>query len=176
METRCSICGCITDTAELNDVTLSGENFSACPFCNKKLKQIEKDPLSNSQLAREILQQDTKGRRSAQCNAMLYRHFYSLGIKPTENVSNVSTQPVNKNNPATPQNADLQKEVAELKKQVEEITSSLKKFKRRYYLSRILGVIAPVVLTLIMLLIFLKMGFLDKLFEYYDFLGKYASM
>ncbi len=165
-ETRCSICGCITDPSELSSVTLSTESFDICPFCNKKIKAINEHPIENASLAREILTADTKGKRNPQCSAMLYRHFFSLGINPTETVA---TKP-------NSQTKQLEAEVQELKSQVEALASDLKKFKRRYYLSRILGVIAPVILTFIMLLIFLKSGLLDNIFAYYDFLGKYANM
>lgn len=196
METRCKVCGCITDSIELSSVTLSGKSFDVCPYCLKELNSINDDPVKNANAARKLLSTNANGKRDPECSAMLYRHFYSLGIEPQEKIDaelassaiskfpapqnaitpqTVKPQEAPKNTPA-PQNKDLQAEVEELKAKVEEMSSSLKKFKRRYYLSRIFGVIAPVLLTLIMLLIFLKMGFLDKIFEYYDFLGKYASM
>ena len=180
METRCSVCGCITDTAELSPVTLSEKKFEVCPFCNKKLKAINEYPKENSALAREILTADTKGRRSHECSAMLYRHFYSLGISPTtENAvsSSKSKEKAVQNKAApAPLTKDLAQEVAELKNRVETLSGELKKFKRRYYFSRILGIIAPVLITFIMLIILLSSGALDAIFDYYGFLSEYAGM
>lgn len=180
METRCSVCGCITDTAELSPVTLSEKDFEVCPFCNKKLKAINEYPKENSALAREILTADTKGRRSHECSAMLYRHFYSLGISPTpENAVSSSKSKKkavqNKAAPA-PLTKDLAQEVAELKNRVETLSGELKKFKRRYYFSRILGIVAPVLITFIMLIILLSSGALDAIFDYYGLLSEYAGM
>lgn len=165
MENRCSVCGCITDLSELSDIALSGEHFAVCPFCSKKIKAIEEQPLKQAVAALELLYADTKGRRNQRCSEMLFRHFYSLGISPER---------VKEHLPARESN--LREEIDALKNTVEALQNDLKKFKRRYYLSKILGITVPVIITFIMLVILLSSGALNAIFDYYGLITDYAGM
>lgn len=165
MENRCNVCGCITDLSELSDILLANEPFAVCPFCSKKIRAIEKQPSEQAKAAFEFLYADTKGRRNQRCSEMLFRHFHSLGIK-TEGAPNCLPT----------QNFDLRDEVNRLKNTVEALQNDLKKFKRRYYLSKIFGILAPVVIVFIMLVVLLSSGALNAIFDYYGLISKYAGM
>lgn len=165
MENRCNVCGCITDLSELSDILLANEPFAVCPFCSKKIRAIEEQPSEQAKAALELLYADTKGRRGQRCSEMLFRHFHSLGIN-TECTPNYLPN----------KNVDLREEVNQLKNTVEALQNDLKKFKRRYYLSKIFGILAPVVIVFIMLVILLSSGALNAIFDYYGLISEYAGM
>ncbi len=177
MNTRCDICGCVTDPLDLEKFAISNKERDVCSFCRKRIKEVESDPLNQADAARNLLYMDTKGHRTEETNILIRKHFFELGI----DINAVSGPtpvpvPVPVNNtvpaPAIPnQNAEFE----EMKKEFEKLKESFKSFKRRYYLSKILGVVAPVIVLIIGLIVLYKLGTIQTFIDYFNYLSEYAS-
>ena len=178
MNTRCDICGCETDPSDIEEYLLSGKAKNVCSFCRKRIKEVEADPANKSEAARNLLFMDTKGHRNEDTNILIRKHFYELGIdisaapQPELPVTPVPVMAPAQAAPA-PANTDMQ--TAELKKELEDLKNSFQRFRRRYYISKILGYVAPVIVLIIGLIILHKMGTIQTFIDYFNMLSEYAS-
>ena len=176
MNTRCDICGCQTDPSDLESFLLSNKEKNICSFCRKRIKEVETDPKDQADAARNLLYMDTNGHRTEETNILLRKHFYELGIDI--NAVNGPTPvppPVPVNNTTPVPQANPNAELAELKQELEELKASFKSFKRRYYLSKALSIVAPIFVLIIGLIVLYKMGTIQTFMDYFDFLREYAS-
>ncbi len=178
MNTRCDICGCETDPSDIEEYLLSGKAKNICSFCRKRIKEVETDPTNKSEAARNLLFMDTKGHRSEDTNILIRKHFYELGIDISAvSQPEIQVVPVPVAAPAqaapAPATADLQ--TAELQKELEDLKNSFNRFRRRYYISKILSLVAPIFVLIIGLIILHKMGTIQTFIDYFNMLSEYAS-
>lgn len=177
MNGRCDVCGCKTEDGELKKCNVGGKEYDLCVFCRKQFEKISQSPRENSETARNLLFMDTNGKRADECQASLAKAFASLGID-TEKHSEPEAEPKSPYMPKTAESAErlakpVEAEVAQLKKQVADLNEELNKFKKHYFLSKILGFIVPVVFVFVMLIILLASGALQNIFDYYGLLSEY---
>lgn len=146
----------------LRSYELGGRELKICNFCRKQLDSVERDPVNNRQQAMNLLEMDTQGKRSADTQRRLTEHFGKLGI--SDNTESKAAE------------SDLQKQVTELNEKVNTLESELHAFRRRYIISKILGITLPVAFVVLMLIILVASGALKNLFGYYNTIMDYANM
>lgn len=176
MNNRCDICGCETESEGLKKYELSGNEYDICVFCRKRLEKISKNPAAEATEAVNMLYMDTKGRRNGQCDTALKEHFESLGIDTRKKEAVPAFTPYM---PLSVNTANVNAggtEIEELKRQISELNEKFNSFRRRYIISRVLGMVMPVVIVFVMLIILLASGALQSLFDYYGLILDYANM
>lgn len=177
MESRCDVCGCVTEQTDLKSYKLDDKEFMVCVFCRKQLERLP----NGAQDVENLLHMDTKGKRSDECQQALEKFIKGKGIDITDKASVqkiTAAMPVYgaQNTPEQFESLPLEQQVQMLHKQVDELNNKIERFKKRYLLSKVLGYILPVVFVVIMLIILLSTGLLQNIFDYYGTLGDYANM
>lgn len=172
------LCGCKTDMLDLTEYEFeNGVKASVCGFCKKQLLAFNKNPSSNSLWARQLLETDTKGVRPEEVEEAFRHTVY--GVNPAVRTQGVNYVNTAKNQPvkAEVQTKPLtQKEEFEIvKKQLYELQKDFKKFKKRYYLSKILGIVLPISIVLLLIIILFASGALQNIFDYYAQLSDWAN-
>lgn len=166
MDARCDICGCLTEEQSLTDFEMAGEQFKVCSYCKKNLETVAANPEENSELAVNIFTMDNR-HRSERAKRALGRYFGSLGVsgnpKTETNVPSV----------AAPVQGD---DVRALIGRVEKLEKELDRFKRRYYLSKALGITIPILLIVVVFIVMVSSGAIDNLKNYYNTILEYANM
>lgn len=172
MDVRCSVCGCITDGELMKNYTLCGKEIDVCNFCKKQLDAIAENPIGLQQSARNLLNMNTKGKRSEEVNALLKNHFRELGISTAlpEQIKDGETA-MN-----TQSGLSLQAQVNELKNRLDALQASYQSFHRRYIIGKVLGIVLPILLVIIMFIIMIATGALGNLKDYYETIVEYSTM
>ena len=188
MDTHCQICGCITEESQLGDYEISGRTLKACRICRKSLDSIKQNPAVHAGEAYNIVNMNTGSRRSAEVQNLLVAHFASLGVafqqappaapvQPMPPVQPVQTaQPVQQVTYAASAQGNTEQELAQLRKEFDELKKSYEGFRRRYYIAKIISITLPILLVIIMFIIMIKSGALENLFNYYNTIVEYANM
>lgn len=167
MESRCAICGNRTEDMDLATVEIEGVSVKACPYCRKQLSQFLQDPARNAAWLSGVLRVDEKHTRTPEATAALTRLAYQNDI-PRPAPANAETPPAKPAVTATKNAEPLEERVDKLEKQ-------LKSLKRRLLISKILEIVVPFVLVLVLLVILLRSGALQSIFDYYSSLEDLAN-
>lgn len=188
MENRCDLCGCKTDFLDLSEFVFdNGTKASVCGYCQKQLSAFNKSPKAAADWAQKLLVTDTKGVRPQKVEKafteMLLKNGINpprqeppptsgyYGIEPSGQNYNKAEMPAFFENPATPED-----ELQTVKRQLGELQSEFKKFKKRYYISKILGIVLPILFVIIMVIILFASGAVQNIFDYYAQMSDLANM
>ena len=174
MDTRCEICGCLTEEEQLTDFELAGDSFKTCSYCKKSLEAIAENPDKSSEQAVNIFLMDNS-HRSGRAHKALGKYFASLGVsgnpvKPA-NTAEAKPSPSAKSAPAVPND-----EIKELNERLTQLENKVERFQKRYYISKALSIAIPVVIIVIAFIVMVASGALDSLKNYYDTILEYANM
>lgn len=196
MENRCLLCGCKTDMLDLTEYEFkNGEKATVCGFCQKQLSAFNKNPKANALWAQQLLETDTKGVRTKEVEQAFKQMMSVNGIEQVFEKNYVNTVPLPPqsqyyqqmsantafntqwNNMSEFSNQPLteHEELEIVKKQLNDLQTNFNKFKKRYYLSKILGIVLPIVFIILMLIILVKSGAVQSIFDYYAQLSDWAN-
>ena len=172
METRCEICGCLTEEEQLTDFELAGESFKVCTYCKKGLEAIAEHPDKSSEQAVNMFSMENS-HRSVRAQKAMGRYFASLGVSgnPVKPAGTAAPAPSVKS--AAQTSGD---EIKELSERLTQLENKVERFRKRYYISKALGIAIPVLLIVIAFIVMVASGALENLANYYDTIMDYANM
>lgn len=167
MESRCAICGNRTEDMDLATVEFEGVSVKACPYCRKQLSQFLQDPARNAAWLSGVLRVYEKHTRTPEATAALTRLAYQNDI--------ARPAPANAETPPAKPAVTATKNAEPLEERVDKLEKQLKSLKRRLLISKILEIVVPFVLVLVLLVILLRSGALQSIFDYYSSLEDLAN-
>ncbi len=167
MESRCAICGNRTEDMDLATVEFEGVSVKACPYCRKQLSQFLQDPARNAAWLSGVLRVDEKHTRTPEATAALTRLAYQNDI--------ARPAPASAETPPAKPAVTATKNAEPLEERVDKLEKQLKSLKRRLLISKILEIVVPFVLVLVLLVILLRSGALQSIFDYYSSLEDLAN-
>lgn len=181
MENRCLLCGCKTDALDLTKYKFkNGAEANVCGFCKKQLLAFNKNPESNALWVQQLLDTDTKGVRPTAVEEALRLAASENQIAPAPEKQAASVMPKDINFINTANNQSVrpltkEEEFAIVKKQLADLQKDFKSFKKRYYLSKILGIVLPVVMVVLLFVILLATGAFENILNYYEQIKEWAN-
>lgn len=165
MESRCAICGSRTQEMDLAEIKVEGVCVKACPYCRKQLAQFKQNPEHNAEWLANVLCRDVQSIRTPETTAALTRLAYRNHI----------ARPAEDKEPPAKKAAAAQNHVEPLERRVEALENQLRRLKRRLMISKILEIVLPLLVALVLLVVLLRSGYLQNIFDYFSTLEDLAN-